>query len=141
MSSREKRLVDKAAAPTELLASELDDTASPVGRFAAADYTAYAGLQRMLGLNGLAEINLEKSVHHYLDAATGAYMAGPAELPSGIATRVPASGETPSAEVLALLAGVDAKTADLIRRNLMHQIEYDDLPPGDILLGLSQAQK
>lgn len=77
----------------------------------------------------------------YFDPATGAYMATSAQLPPGIATRVPASGETPSAEVLALLAGVDARTADLIRRNLMNQIEYDELPPGDVLLGLSQAQK
>jgi hypothetical protein len=76
--------------------------------------------------------------HHYFDAATGSYMAVKEDLGPGIALRVPASGETPSAEVLALLAGVDAKTADLIRRNLMHQIEYDELPPGDILLGLSQ---
>lgn len=77
----------------------------------------------------------------YFDAVVGAYMVSPAELPPGIATRVPAAGDTPSAEVLALLAGVDAKTADLIRRNLVHQIEYDELPPGDILLGLSQTQK
>jgi hypothetical protein len=34
-----------------------------------------------------------------------------------------------SAEVLALLAGVDTKTADLIRRNLLAQIAYDELPP------------
>ncbi|MDQ5981094.1 MAG: uncharacterized protein QG602_4072 [Verrucomicrobiota bacterium] len=77
----------------------------------------------------------------YFEPETGVYMATPKKLPPGIAARVPASGETPSAEVLALLAGVDAKTADLIRRNLMHQIEYDELPPGDILLGLSQTQK
>lgn len=77
----------------------------------------------------------------FFDAGAGALMAVPAQLPPGIAARVPASGDTPSAEVLALLAGVDAKTADLIRRNLMHQIEFDELPPGDILLGLSQAQK
>jgi hypothetical protein len=74
----------------------------------------------------------------YFDPTSGAYMAAPAKLPSGIAARVPASGDTPSAEVLALLAGVDEKTAGLIRRNLMNQIEYDELPPGDVLLGLSQ---
>lgn len=73
----------------------------------------------------------------YFDPTVGAYMASPADLPAGIVVRVPASGDTPSAEVLALLAGVDAKTADLIRRNLLAQIEYDELPPGDVLLGLS----
>ena len=77
----------------------------------------------------------------FFSEAIGTFMATPAQLPTGIAVRVPASGDTPSAEVMSLLLGVDAKTADLIRRNLMHQIEYDELPPGDILLGLSQGQK
>lgn len=84
---------------------------------------------------------LERYTAALFYTSAGAYMAKPAQLPVSIATPVPASGETPSAEVLALLAGVDAKTADRIRRNLMHQIEYDELPPGDILLGLSQGQK
>ncbi len=100
------------------------------------------------GRAGIAE-SLQQVNDLYFDRAVGAYMAIPNSVPSGIPVlpwpshlmRVPASGETPSAEVLALLAGVDAKTADLIRRNLMHQIEYDELPPGDILLGLSQGQK
>jgi len=73
----------------------------------------------------------------FFDSSMGAYMASPAQLPTGIAVRVPASGDTPSAEVLALLAGVDEKTVGLIRRNLLNQIEYDDLPPGDVLLGLA----
>ncbi|HWA25749.1 MAG TPA: hypothetical protein VG734_08820, partial [Lacunisphaera sp.] len=77
----------------------------------------------------------------YFDAATGTYMASRSQLAPGIAARVPAPADALSAEVLALLAAVDAKTADLIRRNLMNQIEYDELPPGDILLGLSQGQK
>lgn len=83
---------------------------------------------------GFLEINFVQEI--------GAFMATPMGqgFDSG-AIRVPAPGETPSAEVLALLAGVDAKTADLIRRNLMHQIEYDEQPPGDILLGLSQGQR
>jgi hypothetical protein len=81
---------------------------------------------------------LQSTVDYLFDSTTGVFMATPATLPTGIASRVPASGDTPSAEVLALLAGVDAKTADLIRRNLMNQIEYDEMPPGDVLLGLSQ---
>jgi len=88
-----------------------------------------------------AEKILTRANALYFDAATGTYLATPAQLPPGITSRVPASGDTPSAEVLALLAGVDAKTADLIRRNLMNQIEYDELPPGDVLLGLSQELK
>ena len=76
----------------------------------------------------------------YFDTAAGVYLASPAKLILGIAARAPTSGETPSAEVLALLAGVDQKTADLIRRTLFAGIEYDDLPPGDVLLGLSQTR-
>ncbi len=73
------------------------------------------------------------------DPATGSYFAVVDDIPGTRApVRVPTLSETPSAEVLALLAGVDSRTADLIRRNLMHQIEYDEQPPGDILLGLSQ---
>jgi hypothetical protein len=81
----------------------------------------------------LAEANAR-----YFDAVTGTYMATPAQLPPGMAVRAPASGDVPSAEVLALLAGVDEKTAALIRRSLLSQIEYDEQPPGDVLLGLSQ---
>lgn len=106
----------------------------------ATDYAAMAWLVRVTGASAPANY-LEEVQQRYFDKTTGTFMATPAQLPYGIAARVPASGETPSAEVLALLAGVDAKTADLIRRNLMQQIEYDDLPPGDILLGLSQGQK
>lgn len=84
---------------------------------------------------------LQSTVDYLFDPTTGVFMATPATLPTGIASRVPSTGDTPSADVLALLAGVDAKTADLIRRNLMNQIEYDELPPGDILLGLSQGLK
>ncbi len=71
---------------------------------------------------------------HYFNTASGVYLTG---LFPGIAMRAPASSESPSAEVLALLIGVDQMTADLIRRNLYNAIEYDELPPGDILLGLA----
>lgn len=76
----------------------------------------------------------------YFDSTTGVYLVSPVNLAPGISMRAPASGDTPSAEVLALLASVDEKTADLIRRNLLNQIEYDELPPGDVLLGLSQIK-
>ncbi len=75
--------------------------------------------------------------NYYFDSMTGVYQASPKKLPVGIALRVPTSGDTPSAEVLALLAGVDAKTATLIRRGLLSAIEYDEQPPGDVLLGLA----
>jgi hypothetical protein len=107
----------------------------------AADVLSVVASLRVLGSPQRADQFMRWANETYFEVATGAYLAVPPALPPGIAARVPALGETPSAEVLALLAGVDAKTADLIRRNLMHQIEYDELPPGDILLGLSQPQK
>jgi uncharacterized protein YyaL (SSP411 family) len=107
----------------------------------AADYLARSVAVRwQKDTAGIAQ-TIANANHFYFDESSGAYMASSVKLPMGIAMRAPASGDTPSAEVLALLAGVDAKTADLIRRNLMTQIEYDELPPGDILLGLSQGQK
>jgi hypothetical protein len=96
----------------------------------------FAGALEQLDIVDKPQV-LQSIVDYCFDPTSGGFMATPAKLPPGIAVRVPASGETPSAEVLALLAGVDTKTADLICRNLMHQIEYDELPPGDILLGLS----
>ncbi|MND00171.1 hypothetical protein D3C83_186910 [compost metagenome] len=71
----------------------------------------------------------------------GTYLAAPRELPAGIVLRVPAVGDRPSVDALALISRVSERTGGPIRRNLMQQIEYDELPPGDILLGLSQGQK
>lgn len=106
-------------------------------RATAADLAAATLAFRALGDEVAAGALVVRANELYFDPSTGAYMASPAELPAGIAGRVPASGDTPSAEVLALLAGVDQKTAGLIRHNLLNQIEYDELPPGDVLLGLA----
>ncbi len=103
----------------------------------AADYLAMVGAFRAVGGDTNADHLLTRANSLYFDPSSGVYLAAQAKLPMGIAMRAPASGETPSAEVLALLAGVDEKTATLIRRNLLSQIEYDELPPGDVLLGLA----
>lgn len=103
----------------------------------ATDGLAVARALRDLNEEDAARRLLSEVNERYFDSAIGAYMATPAKLPPGITLRVPAIADTPSAEALALQAGADAKTADLIRRNLLTQIEYDELPPGDILLGLS----
>jgi hypothetical protein len=105
----------------------------------AADYLAVALAGRSLG-DKSADGLIGEAGKLYFDPATGAYQASPKELPPGIAVRVPASGDTPSAEVLALLAGVDAQSSTQIRRALLSNIEYDDQPPGDVLLGLSQRK-
>jgi len=119
-----------------------------LGHSAASETLATAGDFIGSGLARQAmkdEVGMKKSlsgaIELYFDPASGSFLSLAPAVATGAVIPVPASGETPSAEVLALLAGVDAKTADLIRRNLMNQIEYDELPPGDILLGLSQGLK
>ena len=128
--SGEPRLGKAAVDLYAHLPASLEASPSAAG-FLAAEL-AKQSLRRKDGIAGAARAN-----ELYFDPATGTYQASPAKLPMGIALRVPASGDTPSAEVLALRAGVDAQTADLIRRGLLSAIEYDDLPPGDVLLGLA----
>jgi uncharacterized protein YyaL (SSP411 family) len=105
----------------------------------AVDYTALALAFRSLKDDATAERLLARAKQLYFNPATGFFMASPEKLPVGIAVRVPALGEVPSAEVLALLAGIDEKTATLLRRALFAGIEYDDQPAGDVLLALSNA--
>jgi hypothetical protein len=121
------------------LATQLADklNTAPV-RGTPTDLVATAMAFRSLKNDAVASKRLAEANELYFDPAAGVYLGIPGKIPMGIAVRAPASGDTPSAEVLALLAGVDEKTADLIRRNLLAAIEYDDLPPGDVLLGLSR---
>lgn len=103
----------------------------------AAGYAAAALAFRSLKDKGKAAHFLARGTELFFDPATGRYMATPAILPPGIALRVPAIGDIPSPETLALLAGVDAGTAALLRRALLAQVEYDEQPPGEVLLGLA----
>jgi uncharacterized protein YyaL (SSP411 family) len=142
--SGEKRLATEALVLAQRLHQDVFrplGTTRLIGGDTAADHAALALIMSTLSVSQSAISIMAGANKRYFEPAAGAYMAASTELPPGIATRVPASGDSPSAEVLALLAGVGVKTADLIRRNLMNQIEYDELPPGDILLGLSQGQK
>jgi hypothetical protein len=104
----------------------------------AADYAALALAFRLLKDDPTADRLLARANERFFDPATGGYMATPVQLPTGIAVRVPASGDMPSAETLALLAGVDAQTAGRLRRGLLAAIEYDELPAGDTLFALSR---
>lgn len=81
------------------------------------------------------------SVAKHFDPRYGRYMATPESLPAGIMFRAPAAADPLSAEVLALLGGVDAATAKLLRLGLLGAIEYDELPPGEVLLALGMSQK
>lgn len=105
----------------------------------AADYAAVALAFRSLKDDPVADRLLARASGLFFDSAPGSYLASPAQLPPGIALRAPATGDTPSAEALALLAGADAKTATLLRRALLSAIEYDERPAGEVLLALSQA--
>lgn len=73
----------------------------------------------------------------FFDPTTGAYQSVPPPI-GGMGVRVPAYGDTPVPEFLALRTGVEAPIATRIRQALLSNIEYDELPPGDVLLALSQ---
>jgi uncharacterized protein len=90
--------------------------------------------------DGAKEV-VEMANKFYFDAIVGRYMATHLKSPPGIAVRAPGSPDPLPAEVLALLAGVDAATAKLLRLGLLDAIEYDELPPGHVLLALSKPQK
>ena len=138
--SGEKRLAAVAKQLTGKLRKTLESLPHTSGSSCsgtASDYAALAQAYRSDKDDASANRLLARANQFYFDVTTGSYQASPVQLPAGVAIRTPTSGDTPSAEVLALLAGVDAKTADLIRRGLLSAIEYDDQPPGDVLLGLS----
>lgn len=102
------------------------------------DLAALALAMRSAADDATAGILLGRLNAEFLDTTTGRYMGTPDSLPRGIAFRPPAADEAPSAEALALLAGVDAGTVGMLRRGILGTIEYDDLPRGDLLLGLSR---
>ena len=100
----------------------------------AADWLATALSFRYAKQDTAARVVMNRVNELYFDSATGTYQATIEPLPPGIAVRVPALGDTPSAEVLALLAGVDQKTADLIRvlaPAVDHQIQRQRRGNGD----------
>jgi uncharacterized protein YyaL (SSP411 family) len=107
------------------------------GAGTAFDHLAVARVFRAFGDNAVADRLVTLANARFFDSSTGAFQAVPPAPPAGIALRTPAFGEGPAVEVLALRTGVDARTAALIRRGLLSAIEYDDQPPGDVLLGLA----
>jgi hypothetical protein len=125
----EKRLATLAAQ----LAAKLPEPRT------AADYAAAALAFRSLRDNAKADRLLARGNKLFFDSVTGKYLATPVQLPSGIALRVPATGDIPSPATLALLAGADAGTAVLLRRALLAAVEYDEQPSGEVLLGLAAA--
>lgn len=87
----------------------------------------------------LAVLRLQRHAHvRYLDSRTGQFMASPSQLPAGIAVRVPALPDPFSVEALGLMA---VGPLEEVRRALLAAIEYDELPSGAVLLGLSAAPR
>jgi hypothetical protein len=136
-NSGEERYKNQACALAERLRQDLVRPAG-AAHAVAGDFAAVALALRTCGDVAGATQLIAHADATFLDRNTGRYMATPAELPSGIAFRVPASSEPLSAEVLAVLAGADAATAKLLRLSLLSTIEYDELPSGDVLLALGQ---
>jgi hypothetical protein len=130
----EKRFTTIAAQ----VAGKLRDQITQATSATAADYVSVALAFRALKDDATAERLLTQANEIFLDARIGGYCATAEKLPPGIALRVPLLGYAPSAEALALLAGVEAKTAALLQRALLVSIEYDEQPPGDVLLALSR---
>jgi uncharacterized protein YyaL (SSP411 family) len=84
----------------------------------------------------LADKLLTRAVALFL-TPEGRWAATPAELPPGFFVRPPAAGEAPSAESLAILAGIPAEPARTLAAGLTASLDEAALPPGDALLALA----
>ena len=112
---------------------------------APADYTALALGCREFGraahrpdAEALAARLLELAAARFLDPKSGHFYATAAALPPGIFVRPPAVGEVPSAESLALQAGVPPAQAAVIAAALAVALDEPATPPpGDVLLAVS----
>lgn len=99
-------------------------------------YREYARAARKPEVNALADKLIARANSQFFNAAQGRYFASAATLPPGIALRVPAAGDSPSAEALALFAGASADQAATIRTALAATLMEGVTPPGDVLLAL-----
>ena len=110
-----------------------------------ADYAALALGGRELGkipkqaeADALATRLLARAGELYFDPSHGIYFAVPAALPAGIVVRPSAFSDAPSAESLALLAGVPPEQAAALTAALVAALENDASAPGDALLALAR---
>jgi len=139
--SGETRFAAEASAIVKRLHQEMFrpvGTSRTVRGVSAADLAALALAMRTVGDDAGAGRLVRHAVANFLDSKTGRFMATGEVLPRGVAFRPPSVDDAPSAEALALLAGVDEEIADALRRGILGEIEYDDLPRGDLLLGLNR---
>ncbi len=116
-----------------------NETAAP------ADWTAlalgcreYGRAARRPEVEALAASLLERAGQTYLDGKSGVYLAVAAGLPAGFFVRPPAGGDAPSAESLALQAGVPPARARALAAGLSATLDDSGPPPaGDALLALA----
>ncbi|HVT73595.1 MAG TPA: DUF255 domain-containing protein [Lacunisphaera sp.] len=88
------------------------------------------------GAGALADQLLARATELFL-APEGRLAATPAELPPGFFVRPPAAGDAPSAEALAVLAGLPAAPAKSLAAGLTASLDEAAMPPGDALLALA----
>lgn len=108
----------------------------------ATDYLAVAHALRVSETgdsNALADQLVQRACSRFFDATRGTFLASPPKLPAGIGARVPLGGEGLTAERVSLLVGLNPSDAAAVRNALASQIEYDPLPPGEVLLALVAA--
>ncbi|HVU18435.1 MAG TPA: DUF255 domain-containing protein [Candidatus Didemnitutus sp.] len=86
----------------------------------------------------LADQLVARANERFLDAAHGRYLAAPAELPPGVFVRAPATGDAPSAECLAVQAGVASDTKASLARTAAAEMEAGSTAPGDVLFVLTK---
>jgi len=120
----------------------LRGSAAPAGP---ADYAAlalgcreFARAAHHKEADALATQLLATAASRFLDPVGGRYFATPAALPAGIFVRPLAQGDVPSAESLALMAGVAPDQAKAIVAGLLPALEDANTPAaGDTLLALA----
>ncbi|HVZ64664.1 MAG TPA: DUF255 domain-containing protein [Lacunisphaera sp.] len=84
----------------------------------------------------LADKLLARIAAHFL-TPEGRFAATPAELPPGFFVRPPAASDAPSAEALAVLAGLPPEHAKSLAASLTGSLDEAAMPPGDALLALA----
>ncbi|HEY4301418.1 MAG TPA: DUF255 domain-containing protein [Candidatus Didemnitutus sp.] len=126
-------------------ASDLRHLAAPSVAGGPADYAAvafgcraFAHLGKHPEAAALADRLVARADALFLDGAHGRYLATAASLAPGIFVRAPATGDVPSAECLAVMAGLPADTKAGVVRTLAASLEAGTAPPGDALLALTR---
>ena len=105
----------------------------------ATDYLAVAYALRRSSASEPSELPnrlIHRACTRFFDSSQGCFVASPPLPSAGIDVRVPLGGESPTAERLAVLLGVDQALTAAVARSLAAAIEHDPQPSGEALLTL-----